>query len=99
MICKTLVAELNCVCVSANAGCCHRGDVHPDQGGVPAADDGRGAVADTHREEEPRHVLLLHAGEARAARRLHEPAEAGISWRHVVEHGRLDFPVAHIPSK
>ena len=77
------------------AGCRHRGDVRADQGGVPAADDGRGAVADPHREEEPRHVLLLHAGEAPAARRLHEPpAAAEAAWigrrQRAVEHDTDD---------
>jgi len=57
------------------AGRRHRRDVRPDEGGVPAADDGRGAVADPHRQEHPAHVLLLHAAQTGlAARHLHGPA-------------------------
>jgi hypothetical protein len=49
--------------------------VHPDEGGVPAVDDGRGAVADPHRSEDyPGHVLHLHAAKTVAPRHLHDPA-------------------------
>ena len=46
--------------------------MRPDEGGVPAADDGRGAVADPDRQAHPGLVLLLHAGQGGpGARHLH----------------------------